>query len=610
MLKPTPPPWRRLWGTGLTTGIVLVIGLMLGHLIWGIWGFMGGFTSLYVQNQPFRSRAVLLALVGLGLAASMALGAFTVVWWHMALALAFVGAGATYFTGAFDIPLPASFMFILTACISAALPLHPHNIIFIRVAAVLGGALVAWLVGMADWLYARSRPLATPVADIYRALAALAAALGTARQSHAAAKAAEAIVNAERVVSGGQDPWLRHLVVQGNALFRALMALASHTSSPLPHEWIRILRQMAAHSRQASPGRLAVTLPPTPTDNPLWRRWRHTMEATLSAFERPTPPAEVPPLYHPSPLEKLGNAFRRDSLVWPAVIRMALAIIASVAIAHLLGIAHPFWVPLTAAAVLEGVSTVVVVERTIQRALGTTFGLLLTLGLTSLHPSTLVDAGLIVLLQLGMLFFIAKNYGISVVFITTLALVIIDAETHPPVFPMVVARFVDTLLGAATGLAAALTLWRKGSSQRLDDAMSRAVRCAGQLFEAALSGRSDLARQRSELLSALFTMRHLYETALGELPPLDPDSVWPQILAIERLGYFVAALNPEKADAPLSLVDKVHPVFEAAAQRLEGHRYIPVPRVPPMPGYSAIEDTLWDLLESMDLAPKGKAQSS
>jgi uncharacterized membrane protein YccC len=609
MMRPTPPPWRRLWGTGLTTGLVLAIGLLLGHLIWGIWGFMGGFTSLYVHQQPFRRRGITLALVGFGLAASMALGALTAIWWHMALALALVGAGATYFTGAFDVPLPAGFMFILTACISAALPLHPPSIVFIRVAAVLGGAGVAWLVGMSDWLFDRSQPTREPVANVYRALERLARALGTGRQSHAAAKAAEALVTADRAIAGEHEPQLQQLVTRGHDLFRALMALASATHKPLPEDWSAVLKHIAQRIRRPQLEHSSVPLPHIPADDRLWQRWHRAVEDTLADLEHPKPPAHVAPVYQPRPQEKLKRALSPDSLVWPAVVRMAIAIMASVLIAHLLGIAHPFWVPLTAAAVLQGVSTVVILERTIQRAIGTTLGLFLTVGLTALHPSTLASALFIVVLQLGMLFFIAKNYGISVIFITSLALTIIYAETHPPVLPMAIARFWDTLLGSAVGLAAALTLWRKASSEHLEEAMSQTVRRINQLLQAIFTGHPSVVRLRHQVLGLLLTMRHLYETALGELPPLDPDSVWPQILAVERLGYFVAALNPEDAHPP-EVADKVRPVLDAAARRFDGEHHIPVPRVPALPGYPAIEHTLWDLLESVDLAPKTQAQSS
>ena len=60
-LKQIPAQPRRLWGTGVTTLTGLAIGLLLGHLEWGIWAFMGGFASLYQHNQPYGRRGVLLS---------------------------------------------------------------------------------------------------------------------------------------------------------------------------------------------------------------------------------------------------------------------------------------------------------------------------------------------------------------------------------------------------------------------------------------------------------------------------------------------------------------------------------------------------------------------
>lgn len=606
-LKNVPTPWRRLGGTGLTTTVTMVIGLALGHLEWGIWGFMGGFTSLYVQNQPFRSRGMTLALVGLGMASAMALGALSAIWWEMALVLGFVSAASTYLCGAFDVPLPAGFMFVLVACISAALPQHPPGILMVRVLCVLGGAALAWLVGMSDWLWDRRGPAEHPLHLAFDALGQYMAAIGTAHAAGREYQAATAVATAHRaVLNTACGSRMQALAVQTEKLLRAIIALSSIDTPPAP-EWAETLKILGTHVK--TPVEKPRPMPDAPP-GPQWQRFREVLRDTWDVAQSERPFTTPPQLYRASIHDRLKRALDADSLIFPAFVRIGIAVLLSVVVAHFLGVVHPFWIPLTCAAVLQGVSTVVITQRTIQRALGTVIGLLLTGLVLALHPSAPGVAVAVIVLQLLMLAFIAKNYGISVVFITTMALTIIYAGTHAPVWPMVLARFGDTLLGGAIGLAAAYALWGKASSARLPSAMARVVRRSGRLLEALLRGASyrTIHHLRAQSLDALLTVRHLYETSLGELP--ETPHATAEMLAIERLGYLVVAVCSTIHTADPALADQLQPIWAAMEGRLDGSSDEPVHHIPSMPRYPAIEHQLWDVLDALDMVPQSAASQS
>lgn len=610
ILKNTPNPWRRLWGMGLATSIGLAMGMALGHLEWGIWAFLGGFTSLYVHDQPYRTRAVTLALVGLGLAASFALGSLSLVWWHMALALGFVAAAASYLTSAFDVPLPAGFMFVLIACVSAALPLHPAGILGIRVLSVLGGAAIAWLIGMSDWLWNRTGPSALPVQAAYQALARYVSDLGTHKMARRQHQAATAVVAGQRAAMDSRDPRLRQFSAQAEDVLRAAIALSAdhhHPSRRLSSEGSQLLD--AVGNRAVHPQTDALELPlslSSEQNTSPWARWQQVMEETVAVANgnrrEPNPPA-----HPPSFGERLERDLSWDSLVLPATLRIGIAVALSVVIAHALGVSHPFWVPLTCAAVLLGVSTVVIAQRTIQRAVGTTVGLFLSGALIALRPTGIATAGLIVVLQLIMIFFIAKNYGISVVFITSLALIIIYFGAHPAVMPMIWARFADTLLGDAVGVAAALLLWGRASSARVPVAAAQAVEQTGQLMTAVLTQASphDIAKRRAHTLTALFSLRHVYEVGLGEIPPIT-DEWWPMLLAVERLGYLVVAVCDTLHTEDTRLADALEPVWQTLVHRLRSNPETWRIEIPAMPNYPAIKHQLWELADVLEVLPKNQ----
>lgn len=604
-IKKTPTPWRRLWGTALTTTLGLVIGFMAGNLEWGIMAFMGGFASLYVQNQPYRTRAITLALVGLGLGIAMALGALSTVWWAMALALALVATASTYFAGAFDVPLPAGFMFVLIACISAALPVTSATVLEDRIIFVLIGAGLAWLIGMSDWIWNRRGPVASPVSRAYRMLSQYVAKIGTNRASDAQYQATLALTVAHRAVlaDSGHDRRIKRLAAQAETVLRSAIALSSRESQPLPKTWSTLLESVSHHVAQVPQS--ALTMPTSePSHNHLIRRWESAMHETVALTNGQEIDVELPEIHQVSASARLKRALSMDSLVLPATLRIGIAVALSVVIAHIFGIAHPFWVPLTCAAVLQGVSTVIITQRTVQRAIGTTVGLMLTAAILAFRPSSVETAVLVVLLQLLMLLFIAKNYGLSVVFITSLALVIIYSGTHPAVMPMVWARFVDTLLGATIGFLAALLLWGQASSKRLPVIMADALQQSGRLFGRLLQGSSQhsVSPMRARAISRLLTVRLLFDTAMGELPKADmSEKDWSLALSVERIGYLVVALCDNLRPQDQTLAEQVGPIFDALGEAIRGNPPDALPQIPHMGRYDAIESELYDLADLLGL---------
>ncbi len=590
-LKQTPAPWRRLWGTGLTTALVVGAGLAVGHWQWGVWAFMGGFASLYVRDQSYRSRAVTLALVGLGLTASMGLGARSAIWWISALSLAFVAGASTFVAETFDLPLPSAFMFILVACISAALPLGPATAVSLRMSCVAGGGAVAWLVGLMDWLWDPRGPASRNLANAFQSLASYAHKIHRGqRAARTRSDAAAAIRTAQRTAGLGRDRRLQLGADAAGKTFRALMRLSTKEKPSLPPPWPQLLASMARQIRHpAKHDAVKQSRPPTNNNNLPENEWRPLRQSALeaSAATFTTKPQLVSNVYYPRFTTRLGKSLYPQVLVLPAALRIGLAVLISVTVAHFLGITHPFWVPLTCAAVLQGISTTVMTRRSIQRVIGTTLGLILAGALLALHPTSILSALFIVILQLAMLYFIAKNYGISVLFITSLALVVIYSGTHAAAVPLMWARFKDTLLGAAVGLAAAFTLWRRASSAQLPQAAAETVQRTQRLMDVVLNGAgpSVLAAVRDQCLAALLTLRHLYENAIGEMEPLASTMDAHLILGVEQLGYVVLALPPAKRPDP-DLADGLNAVWDTLKARCEGQSdsSAKIPAMPPYPG--------------------------
>ncbi len=143
-----------------------------------------------------------------------------------------------------------------------------------------------------------------------------------------------------------------------------------------------------------------------------------------------------------------------DSVVIGACVGISLAL------AQLLQLERPYWVPVSCLAVIQGATLRAVWNKQLQRVLGTAVGLLVSWGLLTLP----LDQWSIGLMMIALAFIIesmvVRHYGIAVVFITPLTIFLAEAATlgHGSPAALIEARFLDTLLGCLVGLAGALCL--------------------------------------------------------------------------------------------------------------------------------------------------------
>jgi uncharacterized membrane protein YccC len=181
-----------------------------------------------------------------------------------------------------------------------------------------------------------------------------------------------------------------------------------------------------------------------------------------------------------------------------------------------LHLGHPYWAPVSAAAVLQSTHVRMTWERSVQRGLGTAGGLLLGAVLLEARPAPWAIATLVVLLQLGIELLIGRNYALGVVFVTPLTMLMSDLLSPGLAQTVLLDRLTGVSLGIAVGLAAALLVVHPRAAASLRHALER-CRAATGWAEAAAGPSS--AAARDELRDALLELRTADETARGETWP-------------------------------------------------------------------------------------------
>lgn len=135
---------------------------------------------------------------------------------------------------------------------------------------------------------------------------------------------------------------------------------------------------------------------------------------------------------------------------------------ASYLLALISGLDNPYWVPISCVAVLQGQSFSVVMSRQFHRVIGTFLGLSLAWGIFYVDLGVLWIVFVVFVLQFLIDYYVPRHYGLAVIFITPLTVLFADSaiESDATVFDLLVARFVDILLGSLAGLLAAWVTFR------------------------------------------------------------------------------------------------------------------------------------------------------
>ncbi|MFD0667586.1 FUSC family protein [Ramlibacter sp. MAHUQ-53] len=132
----------------------------------------------------------------------------------------------------------------------------------------------------------------------------------------------------------------------------------------------------------------------------------------------------------------------------------------SLALAQLLQLPRPYWVPVSCLSVIQGVSLRAVWVRQFHRILGTAAGLAVFGALATLSLGDWGIAALLTLLAFIVETLVVRHYGLAVVFITPMTILLAEAAqlgSQPPE-ALMMARLVDTVVGCAVGLAGGMCL--------------------------------------------------------------------------------------------------------------------------------------------------------
>jgi uncharacterized membrane protein YccC len=542
-LRPAPQGrWLFALRAGVCVGVPILVGWLAGDSSAGLMASIGGFTSLYGSGRPYLSRAVELGLIAMAFAASVGLGMLVApIGWAVVVVVATIAMIATWLSNALQIGTQGAYLFTLACAAASAMPVNhiePH----VAALLVLGGGAFGWLLHMGGALFAPRGPERNAVRTAGRAVIGYIEAIGTSHESSARYRAAFALHGAwttlvnrqpSRVRPEGTIGRLRTLNRELHMRFAAAMGAASRHRVP-PAHLIPEVRQL--------------------------------IDQVEDLQRVPVAASDAIPLGHPSAGAAMREALEPVSNPMRIIVRVGVAALVAGALGSLFHLERAYWaIAATVLMLHQGFDWLRMLQRSIERLLGTWVGLLLAGAIVLWHPQGLWLVLTVMALQFTIEMFVMRNYALAVVFITGAALTIASGG-HPVDDPSgyLLARGVDTLAGCLVALVVFRLIPPRSAELHIPEQIARVLRAVAETTAHLAAGNvttPEARAARRQLQLASFSLTHAYEASLAASrgQRLAGEQLWPIVASVERLAYRVLsicwALETEAA-AEIAVCDK------------------------------------------------------
>ncbi|MES2923517.1 MAG: FUSC family protein [Verrucomicrobiota bacterium] len=172
------------------------------------------------------------------------------------------------------------------------------------------------------------------------------------------------------------------------------------------------------------------------------------------------------------PMEEAGKKDTRLAAILVESSVIGFSVTLSLIVARLLKLDNPYWVPISAAAILQGGTFRAVWHRQVHRIVGTAIGMVLSWFLFPAVPEPVTMAAVIVVLVFVAEYLVPRHYGVAVIFITPMTVAFVEFSAGVvPVHGLLMARLLDIVIGSVIGAAGGWVLhhpqWCLSVEQRI-----------------------------------------------------------------------------------------------------------------------------------------------
>ncbi|MDM5214119.1 FUSC family protein [Peribacillus sp. NJ4] len=615
-IKKNPFPWIKALSAGIAAALPVFIGLLLGNLAYGLLAGIGGFTYLYVFNQPYHQRAKKIFFVMVGLALSVVLGTLLAPYQlGTAIMMGIIGASVFFLFGALKITGPSAVFFVLSFALATGMPVD-QSLAPLRGGLVLMGGALSWIICMLGWFFNPHGPESLAVGKVYRELGAFFDSMGTVKFNKARQGTVMAMKLAEDTLLAGfsnrrSSDELKRLFLlneHANAIFLEALEISLNKNIVLPQELGQSVHALAGSIASKTKNKKKILQPDQMTEE-VEELFMKIYNADAIMNEPVKKIDQAATISKPSLKTIFLGAFDKNSIVFLSSVRYGTILTIAAIIAYSADFNRSYWIPLSCAAVMSGSTIIATFHRAVQRTFGTVIGLLIaSLILAAVHKEFIIVLIILCLTFITELF-IVRNYGLAAMFFTPSALIMAEYSSQSYDFSFfATVRITDIVVGSLIGLIGSLLLGSRSASSLLNHLIAKTIRSQGRLLLMAFSEKdNDLAidesSERNKMQTNMVNLLTVYNASLGEIfkNKARLESLWPVIFSIEQMGYYLNA-SLKSSERPVLSERKLAQllyVFETMAIAADKGRSHTSKEVPEIEGYSKIRREILDLQEAL-----------
>jgi uncharacterized membrane protein YccC len=149
---------------------------------------------------------------------------------------------------------------------------------------------------------------------------------------------------------------------------------------------------------------------------------------------------------------RMSSALTRPAVRMTTAARFGIAVVVSGTIPTITGLGHPYWAMVAAVAAVSGPDVTSRLARAGHRVLGTLAGVMVATAILGLALPPLAIIAVVAFLQIGAELVVGRNYALALMFVTPLALLMVELAHHIDAMTLVRDRAFETLLGAMAGI--------------------------------------------------------------------------------------------------------------------------------------------------------------
>ncbi|OAE58484.1 hypothetical protein A7J67_00565 [Achromobacter xylosoxidans] len=590
-MEPSPVnPWVML-RAALAIGLPTAVGMALDQGAAAALVALGALPAITGDNGgPYRNRALSIGSTVFGGALGYLLGNLIAghgLWTSAAMMVLVLAASLV---GTFNnIAAVATLQFatyvIVGSSLTSTLPPWLPPVL------VGAGGLFGLALTLSGWVVNPIAPERAAVAQAYRKLAAMFAAIGTSRvmaarrDMEAAMTTAYDTVLAARGRSAGPTPRLARLAAQLQActpLTNAALTLA-RAGRVLPPECARVMNHVADRvENDAEPDARDDIAALRRAGMPQLAEALEQVQLLLNGARAAQPDAlaTLQPAPARTPWRVLVRTYRPGPTTVRYLVRLGLCLLAAEAVALAAALPRSYWVPLIVVVVFKP-NFGSVFARALQSCAGSVVGVGISATVLALDRGGLASLLTVAALAALLPWSIRRNYGLFSAIMLPILMLLIGA-LQPGSWAIALARLVDVGVAAAIVLLVGYLPWIRIERSNLDHAVSTAASTLAAylntVFQADSDKRHDL---RARAYSRLSDLRVALQRGLSEPRLVSRRALawWPVEVALERVANAISdtawSLPAGQAAPPAAEVAQLAAALDRIAATVE--QGLPVP---------------------------------